>query len=224
MYHFNLCYWYIFINYLSLTICTGDGGQFQFDDIKAFQRSHYYEAVDSLHNTIRWRLDDQSLKPASTLEQLLWSATMGPQIDEDLLEEVIRFHSHLNRINLKSELTLLSHNNIADNIPAIIAWFNDAYVKRDTHKTVYAAVTTLVMFPSTTSSCDHAFSSLRRLKTYLRSTMGQKKFNSIMMANVHLDLMDSINIVSVANKFAGLNDSRRKLYGHFSWFLTVILS
>jgi len=47
-------------------------------------------------------------------------------------------------------------------------------------------------------------------------TMGQERLNSIMMANVHLDLIDSINIVSVANEFAGLNDSRRKLYGHFS--------
>ena len=48
------------------------------------------------------------------------------------------------------------------------------------------------------------------------STMGQERLNSIMMANVHLDLMDGIIIVSVANEFAGLNDSRRKLYGHFS--------
>ena len=72
--------------------------------------------MDSLHNTIRWRLDDQSLKPASTLEQLLRSATGGPQIDEDLLEEFVQFHPHLNRITLKSELALLSHN-IADNIP-----------------------------------------------------------------------------------------------------------
>ena len=97
---------------LRFIFCLGDGGQFQFDDIKAFQRSHYYEAVDSLHSTICWRLDDQCLKPAITLEQLLRSATVGPQIDEDRLDEVVRLHPHLNRINLKSELALLSHNNI----------------------------------------------------------------------------------------------------------------
>jgi hypothetical protein len=39
------------------------------------------------------------------------------------------------------------------------------------------------------------------------------------MANVHVDLLDNINVVSVANEFAGLNNSRRKIYEHFSDYI-----
>ena len=67
------------------------------------------------------------------------------------------------------------------------------------------AVATLVMLPSTTASCERAFSGLRRLKTYLRSTMGQERLNSISMANVHTDLLDDIKVVSVANEFTSKN-------------------
>jgi len=66
---------------------------------------------------------------------------------------------------MKNEFALLSQCNIAANIPAIIAWFNDVELRRDAHRPVYAAVATLIMIPSTTASCDRAFSDLRRLKT-----------------------------------------------------------
>ena len=37
--------------------------------------AQFYEAVDVLISTIDWRLDEQSLQPASTLEQLLTNAS-----------------------------------------------------------------------------------------------------------------------------------------------------
>lgn len=39
--------------------------------------------------------------------------------------------------------------------------------------------------PVTTSSAERTFSSLRRLKTYLRSTMGQCRLNGLALANIH---------------------------------------
>ena len=39
--------------------------------------------------------------------------------------------------------------------------------------------------PVTTSSCERSISSLRRLKTYLRSTMSQERLNSLVLLHVH---------------------------------------
>jgi hAT family C-terminal dimerisation region len=153
---------------------------------------------------------------ACTLEQLLLSATTSPLVNDKLLQEVVRYLPHLNPAMPKSELPLLSMNNIAENIPAIIEWFNDVDLRRDTHKSVYAAVATLVMLPSTTASCERAFSGLRRLKTYLRSTMSQERLNSVIMANAHVDLLDNLDIELVAREFAERNDVRKHIYGVFT--------
>ena len=40
-------------------------------------------------------IDEQSLQPALTLEQLLVNATKSSQINEDLLSNVIQYHLHL---------------------------------------------------------------------------------------------------------------------------------
>ena len=75
-------------------------------------------------------------------------------------------------------------------------------MRRLTHKSVHAALATLLVLPSTTASCERAFSGLRRLKIYLRSTMHQDRLNAMIMAIAHVDLLDNIDVLSVARNFA----------------------
>jgi hAT family C-terminal dimerisation region len=197
-------------------LCIGVGEQFHFDDARAWKRCQFYEAVDALISTISWRLDEASLQPALTLEQLLTNATSASEIDADLLNNVIQYHPHLNSVELRSELILLYEHNISPSIPAIINWFKEVDIRRDTHKAVYAAAATLLVLPTTTASCERSFSGLRRLKTYLRTNMNQERLNSLIIATFHTNLLDTINVASVAHEFASLNDTRRKMYGSFT--------
>ena len=49
---------------------------------------------------------------------------------------------------------------------------------------VYKVFLILATIPATSCSAERSFSALRRLKTYLRSTMGQKRLNSTALINV----------------------------------------
>ena len=49
---------------------------------------------------------------------------------------------------------------------------------------VYKVFSILATIPATSCSAERSFSALRRLKTCLRSTMGQKRLNSIALINV----------------------------------------
>ena len=49
---------------------------------------------------------------------------------------------------------------------------------------VYKVFSILATIPATSCSAERSFSALRRLKTNLRSTMGQKRLNSIALINV----------------------------------------
>jgi hypothetical protein len=42
--------------------------------------------------------------------------------------------------------------------------------------------------------------------------MRQERLNSMIVSIAHLDILDSINVCSVANEFASLNDARKHQY------------
>jgi hypothetical protein len=105
-------------------IDIGSAEQFQFTDVKSLQRAQFYEAVDKLTATIDWRLDEQSLKPALVLEQLIISATdratdLADLEQDELLKSVTEYHPHLDAQKLKTELSLLPEYKIAPNIADI---------------------------------------------------------------------------------------------------------
>ena len=52
-----------------------------------------------------------------------------------------------------------------------------------------------------------SFSAMRRLKTYLRSTMGQKRLNAIMLLHVHKEMTDKLSVVELANTFTNTEHS-----------------
>jgi len=50
----------------------------------------------------------------------------------------------------------------------------------------------------------------------LRSSMGQERLNSMIVAAAHPDLLDCIDVCSVAGQFSMLNDARKQMYGIFA--------
>ncbi|CAB4031517.1 zinc finger MYM-type 1-like, partial [Paramuricea clavata] len=49
---------------------------------------------------------------------------------------------------------------------------------------LYEAATILASIPATSCTAERSFSGLRRVKTYLRSTMGEERLNSIAVINI----------------------------------------
>ncbi|XP_077283750.1 zinc finger MYM-type protein 1-like [Arctopsyche grandis] len=44
------------------------------------------------------------------------------------------------------------------------------------------------IFPVTTATSERSFSTLRRLKTYLRNTMSENQLNGLALLNIHRDI------------------------------------
>ena len=62
--------------------------------------------------------------------------------------------------------------------------------------------------PVTSSISKKSFSALRQIKTYLRNTMTQEKFNQSMLCYAHSDRTDTIDFLEAAHEFASANDKR----------------
>ena len=70
--------------------------------------------------------------------------------------------------------------------------------------------------PITSSTSERSFSALRRLYTYLRSTMTEKRLNNCFLLHVHKDLTDNIKLEDVAKEFIMVNDERSNHFGSFT--------
>ena len=70
--------------------------------------------------------------------------------------------------------------------------------------------------PVTSATSERAFSTLRRLLTYLRSTMMEKRLNNCSFLHVHKELLDDKNLVDVATNFVSCTDEQIRYFGGLS--------
>ena len=80
---------------------------------------------------------------------------------------------------------------------------------RKTFPNIYAALRILATIPVTSCECERAVSVLRRLKTYLRSTMLQDRLNGLSLMTVHRDI--ALNYDEILNRFAREHPQRMEL-------------
>ena len=59
----------------------------------------------------------------------------------------------------------------------------------------------VMVMPATNATSERSFSALRRVKSYLRSTMGQEILNYLMLLHVHNDKTDKLDLKSTLNAF-----------------------
>jgi hypothetical protein len=61
--------------------------------------------------------------------------------------------------------------------------------------------------------CERSFSALRRLKTWLRSTMSQTRLNAVAVIHVHQNICDTIDIEVLVDNFIKRNQWRLMTFG-----------
>ena len=80
---------------------------------------------------------------------------------------------------------------------------------KDLYPTIYKLLTIFCTIPVSTSTNERSFSTLRRLKTYKRSTMNENRLNGLATLNIHKEI--NLNMVDVINE---LSKQKRKMEIH----------
>ena len=78
---------------------------------------------------------------------------------------------------------------------------------------VVTVVNLLLVMPATNATSERSFSALRRVKTYLRTTMGQKRLNHLMVLQAHKEFTDKLDLNVIANEFCAGNEYRMLKFG-----------
>ncbi|KAK7872712.1 hypothetical protein R5R35_002699 [Gryllus longicercus] len=71
----------------------------------------------------------------------------------------------------------------------------------------------ILTVPATSTSCEKSFSALRRILTYLRGNMTQKRLTNLLILHVHQELTRQIALDEVLEEFISRTQERKKEYG-----------
>ena len=74
---------------------------------------------------------------------------------------------------------------------------------------VHTLLQIVCTLPITTSTCERSISVLRRLKTYLRATMGQERMSQLALIHIHYNF--DLDIEQIIDKFARISPRRMAL-------------
>ena len=72
----------------------------------------------------------------------------------------------------------------------------------------------LLVNPASSATAERRFSGLHRLKTYLRSTCGQRRRNNLAMCHTHKEIMDTEDVQTLMKEFVLAKYSRAAVFGH----------
>jgi len=184
-------------------------------------RSIYFEAFDLIIAAIDQRFQQESFITYMKLESLLLKSLKKENTNAEFKFVSETYSSDLDINSLQAQLHAFStlcqeHSQIK--------CFNGICEKVRTfsltEKLLVEGVVTICKLisvnPATSASSERSFSAARRLKTWLRASMTQERFNSIAVLNIHKEKNDELCLLTVANEFVSRNERRKVKFGTFS--------
>ena len=181
----------------------------------------YFEVLEQACGEIENRFNQSDLSVVSDIESLLVNAANGQDISE-IPQVLTKYQIDLAR--LKIQLLMLPDTistaftgsvKTVTNVRTIAEALNQSKIVKGMLSEVNKLVQAYLTFPVTSATAERSFSSLRRIKTYLRSSMTAQRLNNLFILYVHKALTDSLDLESVAKEFVSANTRRMNYFGKF---------
>ena len=77
----------------------------------------------------------------------------------------------------------------------------------------------ILVLPAANAESEGSFSKMKLIKTYLRSTMSQKRLNHFMTLAVYPKLVDELNLIEIGEEFVAKRSSCESVFGKAPAFM-----
>ena len=206
-----------------------DDGQssHRYDSPQSYYRQQYLEAIDLVHSDLRARFNQERGMPvAAVLEKTLLSSANNELSTNDLPSELKLYSKDVDVDRFLLQLKMLpdlvkayneTHSSTpvrkVTNVRTLCEILNNVSSSKSLFSEVFKMIQLLLTIPVTTATAEQTFSVLRRLKTFLRSTVSQPRLNHALLLHIHKDRTDNINLISIAKEFISFNERRQNYFG-----------
>lgn len=154
------------------------------------------------------RFDRKGFKTFSNVERLLFKACKGQCFHKEFDLVCNFFYNDFNKEDFVAELSMfykLSVSSIEDQIPSV----SNIRTTQNQRMLLSSVCGLFPILPATNATSEKSYSALRRIKSYLRSTMTQARLNHLMVLHYHQDRCDSLDLKAIANNYIIKNETRR---------------
>ena len=191
---------------------TGDAAAHHPTSVTEYLRHQFFTMLDRTSAQLDERFGQPGVKEHEKMEGLLLGDFSLANIAGRLSDSP--WKGDLSAEDLAAQLSVVFRrrrpSHLLDAVPILRDMGCNA---RELFPEVLKLVQLLLTLPASSATAERSFSALRRLKTWLRSTMTQARVNAVALCHVHRQRLDAIDPDRVANTFASLNASRRKTFG-----------
>lgn len=184
-----------------------------------YYRQQYFETLDLIISSVKDRFDQPVFVAFLKMEQFLLNAIKGKNFDNELDDIIKVYGNDIDPFQIRTETYTLqtifkgiSCTTFADMLKHIKSLHSS---KRALIPNIITVFKLIIVNPATSCTPERSFSTARRLKTWLRSTMTTKRLNNLVLLTTHKELTDQIDLVAVGNEFAAKHDARKTTFGKF---------
>ena len=193
---------------------VGSGEGFHSETVEDHFRRQYFEVLIA---SITKRFDQLGYRMYKNLEDLLVTAANGKEI-EAYLKTVTAFY----RDDFDSSLLSAQLQNLATHFDGNTVTLRDCIAflrglssaQRYFFSEVCMLAHLIIVMPATNAVSERSFSAMRRLKTYLCSTMSQRRLNHLLL-NINREKADRLDIDCIADEFVRGSQHRLSQFGKF---------
>ena len=188
--------------------------------VKEHFKAIYFETIDAVHNALKERFEQPSFIIFSNVEQLLLKSINGESYQNEYDDFMLVYADDVEITTLPSELLILRtvfeslkpvhFGNIAEKLKTISP--QERVINNNVINIIRIVLTTGV----TSATPERSFSLARRVKTWLRSSMAQKRFNALAILHSHKHIVDKLSLVAIGNDFVDNLPNRQNNLGTFS--------
>ena len=190
------------------------------ETVEDYYHQGYFEALDLAISCIKDRFNQKGYATFSELEQLLLNACCGLPFSNALEKVCTFFSGDFKKPDLDAQLQVLHElfcNKISSTEKPSVHSLTQALKsltceQRELISEVVKLYKLLLVLPATNATSERTFSALRRIKTYLRSTMRQPRLNHLMVLHYHQDRTDDLDLGEVYSEYVSRNEVRKSTF------------
>ena len=179
---------------------VGDGQGTFTETVQDYFRAEYYVVIDAALACIRQRFNQPGYQTYRRLENLLASAVNGTDYQQDLNFIADFYGDDIDKVLLQTQMELfrsillsafpntanIGVRDIVQHVCTLLLGVRMSIMQ------VRTLVRLLLVMPATNAVSERSASALRRVKTYLRTTMSDTRLNNLLVLHVHKDRCDSL--------------------------------
>lgn len=170
--------------------------------------SVYFPVLDHMLAEVDRRFSKENLEQLKSLHAC-HPSTSSEFLDSSLLAPMATFYG-INTALLNSECILAKRTleDTRENLESVMDVFKALVPLKSAFPTLVKLLQIVLTLVVSTATCERSFSALKRIKTYLRTTMSEQRLTDIALLSMETDLASDLAFHDVLKEFEGTDKNR----------------